>query len=400
MNAVIDREEQTSSMEPLLLAEGSPSRPALNDIAVELAAASAGFRRSLPLGVVKALADLVRAMNCYYSNLIEGHETHPVDIERALKNDYSADPHKRDLQLEAKAHVAVQRWIDDGGLAGRAVTADAICEVHRRFGEMLPPELLKVNNPDTGEELTVVPGELRGRDVKVGRLVPVSPGAVRRFLERFEKIYGALGKSETILAAAAAHHRMLWIHPFLDGNGRVARLMSHAVLLETLETGGIWSVARGLARNERSYKGHLMNCDAPRRNDLDGRGALSEEALVGFTRFFLETCLDQVRFMEGLVQPDRLRDRILIWAEEELRADSLPAKAGKILEAVLFRGELPRGDVPALLGTGERHTRRVVSALLERGVLVSESSRAPLFLTFPAALAPRWMPGLFPEKMA
>ena len=176
--------------------------------------------------------------------------------------------------------------------------------------------------------------------------------------------------------------------------------MSHAVLLETLDTGGIWSVARGLARNEFRYKGHLMSCDAPRRNDLDGRGALSEEALLGFTRFFLETCLDQVRFMEGLVQPDRLRDRILIWAEEEVRADRLPLKAGKILEAALFRGELPRGDVPALLGTGERHTRRVVSALLERGVLVSESSRAPLFLTFPAALASRWMPGLFPEKTA
>lgn len=400
INAVVNSGEQTSCMEPLLLAEGSPSRPALNDIAVELAAASAGFRRSLPLGVVKALADLVRAMNCYYSNLIEGHDTHPVDIERALKNDYSADPRKRDLQLEAKAHVAVQRWIDDGGLAGRAVTADAICEVHRRFGEMLPPELLKVNDPDTGEELTVVPGELRRRAVKVGRLGPVSPGAVWRFLERFEKIYGALGKSETILAAAAAHHRLLWIHPFLDGNGRVARLMSHAVLLETLETGGIWSVARGLARNESGYKGHLMNCDAPRRNDLDGRGALSEEALVGFTRFFLETCLDQVRFMEGLVQPDRLRDRILIWTEEEVRAGRLPAKAGKILEAVLFRGELPRSDVPALLGTGERHARRVVSALLERGVLVSKSSRAPLVFTFPAALAPRWMPGLFPEQTA
>lgn len=70
------------------------------------------------------------------------------------------------------------------------------------------------------------------------------------------------------------------------------------------------------------------------------------------------------------------------------------------MEAVLFRGELPRGDVSALLGTSDRQARRVVSALLERGVLVSDSARAPLFLTFPAALAPRWMPGLFPEKPA
>ena len=176
--------------------------------------------------------------------------------------------------------------------------------------------------------------------------------------------------------------------------------MSHAVLLDALDTGGIWSVARGLARNDNNYKMHLASCDSPRRNDLDGRGALSEEALAAFTRFFLETCLDQVRFMEQLVQPNRLRDRILLWAEEEVRADSLPAKAGQVLEAVLFRGELPRGDVAALLGTGDRQARRVMSALLERGVLVSESPRAPLFLTFPATLAPRWMPGLFPEQTA
>jgi hypothetical protein len=285
-------------------------------------------------------------------------------------------------------------------LAKVTVTADAICEIHRRFGDLLPPELLKVENPDTGEVLDVVPGEFRHRDVKVGAHVPISHGAVPGFLARFAEVYGRLGRAETILATAAAHHRLLWIHPFLDGNGRVARLMSHAVLLEALDTGGVWSVARGLARAQATYKGHLIDCDGPRRNDLDGRGNLSEEALAEFTRFFLETCLDQVRFMESLVQPDRLRDRILIWAEEEVRAETLPQKAGQILEAVLYRGELPRGDVAALLHTSDRSARRVVSALMDRGVLVSESTRAPLFLAFPAALASRWMPGLFPEKPA
>jgi Fic family protein len=246
--------------------------------------------------------------------------------------------------------------------------------------------------------MEVVPGVCRQRDVKVGRHIPISPGALPRFLEQFEKTYNSLGKSETIIAAAAAHHRLLWIHPFLDGNGRVARLMSHAVLLETLDTGGVWSIARGLARNVRSYKSHLAECDHPRRNDLDGRGNLSEEGLASFTRFFLETCLDQVKFMEELVQPDRLRDRILLWVEEEVRADALPQKAGRILEAILYRGELPRGNVPELLGTSDRHARRVVASLIEPGVVVSESTRAPLRLAFPAKLAPRWMPGLFPEK--
>jgi hypothetical protein len=174
--------------------------------------------------------------------------------------------------------------------------------------------------------------------------------------------------------------------------------MSHAMVLETLDTGAVWSVARGLARNETTYKQLLANCDRPRRNDLDGRGNLSEEALAEFTRFFLTVSTDQVTFMETLMQPDHLRARILLWAEEEIRLGALPPKSGSILEAILYRGELPRGDAATVIGAGERQARRVVSSLLQRGVLESDSPRAPLRLTFPAALAHRWMPGLFPEQ--
>ena len=118
------------------IAGGSRHRGALTDLALDLAQKSAGFRRSLPRSLRISLADLVRAMNCYYSNLIEGHDTHPVDIERALQNDYSQNVRTRDLQLEARAHIAVQQWIDGGGLqGGRAVQSDGICEVHRRFCE-------------------------------------------------------------------------------------------------------------------------------------------------------------------------------------------------------------------------------------------------------------------------
>jgi Fic family protein len=398
MKVAKDPPENVSLMNPLLIGSDSRHRPGLTDLAAELAARSAGFCRSLPDGLAGPLADLVRAMNCYYSNLIEGHDTHPIEIERALKGDYSKDARKRDLQHEAQAHIAVQQWIDNDGLKGRAVTAASIMEIHRRFCELLPEDLLWVEDPATKEKTRVAPGELRRRDVAVGRHIPISAAAVPRFLERYEAVYTNLGRTEIILATAAAHHRLLWIHPFLDGNGRVARLVSHATLLDTLDTGALWSIARGLARNVDAYKAHLAACDLPRRNDLDGRGNLSEESLAEFTRFFLTVCLDQVTFMEGLMQPDRLRARILLWAEEAIRLGTLPPKAGAVLEAVLYRGELPRGDAAAIVGTGERQARRVVSALIEQGVLISESTRAPLCLAFPAALAVRWMPGLFPER--
>lgn len=396
--AVEDRGETIATMQPMTIAEGSPRRRDALDLAVELVDKSAAFRSGLPPGVRTALGDLVRAMNCYYSNLIEGHDTHPIDIERALRDDFSADPAKRDLQLEAKAHIEVQRWIDRGGLKGRAVSRAGLVETHRRFCEHLPDSMLWITTPGAKDRLPVAPGELRTRDVQVGRHVAVSPGAVPRFLDHFEWAYARQSRSDTIVSFAAAHHRFLWIHPFLDGNGRVARLMSHAMLLDALETGGVWSIARGLARNETAYKRHLAACDMTRRNDLDGRGNLSEEALADFTAFFLRACIDQVDFMASLVEPAKLRARINRWASEESDLGTLSAQAVKVIDAVLYRGELPRGDVEDIVGTGDRQARRITGSLLDRGVLTSASSKKPLRIAFPATLASRLMPGLFPDR--
>lgn len=394
---VADRGENVSTMEPTRISQDSPSRPQLTDLAFELAQASAALSSTLAAPVAEGLADLVRTMNCYYSNLIEEHNTHPVDIERALSSEYSRDIRKRNLQLEAIAHVSVQKFIDRGNFNGRAYSVESICEIHRLFCELLPDDLLYVEDPQTLDRVRVDGGKFRTRDVIVGTQVGVSPGAIARFLRRFEDVYEKQGKSETVISCAAAHHRLLWVHPFLDGNGRVARLVSYAALRNVLDTRGLWSIARGLARNQAEYKRHLMLCDEQRKNDYDGRGNLSEDALIDFTRFFLEVCLDQVRFMTGLIQPDRLNDRIVHWVEVESRKERLLANSSALLETLLRRGELERRDVPAVLGLGERQARRVVSALMDRQAITSQTERGPLRLAFPAALAEVWMPGLFPS---
>lgn len=393
-----DDGETISLFEPLMIAEGSPDRASLNDLALDLAEKSAAFCSSLPPSMAQALAGLVRSMNCYYSNLIEGHDTHPVDIERALRHDYSADPKKRNLQLEARAHIAVQTWIDDGAMTDAPTAPASILELHRRFCDLLPPELLIVDAPERGEQVPVAAGALRTRYVKVARHVAISPGAVPRFLDRLHAAYAPAGKINAILGAACAHHRLLWVHPFMDGNGRVARLMSYAMLRQSLDTRGFWSVARGLARQEAEYKAHLAACDGPRRGDRDGRGTLSEAALAAFADLFLRICINQVEFMAGLMKPDRLRGRVLIWAEEEIRAGALPARSDVLLKAVLFQGQIGRGEAETILGASARTARRVTSALLDAGVLSSASPRAPLTLTFSARHAGRWLPGLFPDQ--
>lgn len=396
--AIRDDGETIGLFEPLMVSEGASRRAELNDLALELAEKSASFRSSLPASIASSLSDLIRSMNCYYSNLIEGHNTHPVDIERALAGDYSTDPEKRDLQIEAKAHIAVQKWIDDGGMSDAPTSPDMILAMHRRFCENLPPELLSVKNDDGTAVTQLEPGKFRETDVAVGRHVAISPGAISRFLDRMNEAYSNKGRIEPILAAACAHHRFLWVHPFLDGNGRVARLMSYAMLRDTLDTRGLWSIARGLARNEADYKRHLAACDYPRQGDRDGRGSLSENSLANFTAFFLNACIDQVSFMEGLMRPERLRERILLWAREEMQLKELPAKSDLLLRALLYQGEVNRSEVQDVIGLSERAARRVTSSLIDSGAIKSESPRAALQLGFPAKLAGRWMPGLFPDR--
>jgi len=350
--------------------------------------------------VTSAVGDLVRSMNCYYSNLIEGHDTHPRDIDRALHHDYSTEPRRRALQLEAVAHIEVQRSIDEGRDPKEYPTATSYALwLHEEFCRRLPDELLWVEDPAQSTRIHVAPGQLRAGEVVVGRHLPPPAASLPAFLARFEQVYNPahLSKSRQVLAVAAAHHRFLWIHPFYDGNGRVARLMSHALLRRLGVGNSLWSVARGLARNVNEYKSLLMAADSPRRGDLDGRGNLSQAALDEFCRFFLRVSLDQVVYMASILRPDELLRRIEIYVEEEIRAGRLPKGTYPLLREALLAGEVERGLAPSLTGYKERMARSVVSKLLDSGLLVSPSHVARLRLGFPQKVVERWFPALYPQ---
>ena len=387
---------KTFAMEPML-----PSDPKseLTDAALELVAKSSALAGQVHGQVRNAIGDLVRSMNCYYSNLIEGHDTHPRDIERALADRYSEEPRRRELQLEARAHIDLQRAIDTGEDPDVVPTSVAYLQwLHREFYRRLPEPLLNVRNPDTGEKMRILPGQLRTSGVMVGRHVPPSANELPSFLLRFDEAYTPerLSRVHGILAVAAAHHRLLWIHPFLDGNGRVARLMSHAMLLRCGVGSSLWSVARGLARNAGQYKAALARADDPRHGDLDGRGALSEQALRDFARFFLDTCIDQVRFMESLLQPSELLRRMKLYVDDEVSARRLPRGSLALLREAFLAGELDRGRAADLTGYRERRGRQILSALIDRGLLVSPGPRAPVRLGFPLDVLERWFPRLYP----
>ena len=381
-------------MEPMVPAE---SVRLLDDDVLTLVAESSQLAGRIHPILRESMGDLVRSMNCYYSNLIEGHNTLPVDIDRALAGDFSEDKKKRDLQLEARAHIEVQRMIDRGEALSPAVSIEFLLWVHKEFCARLPEDLLIVENPGSGKKITVVPGELRGHHVRVGQHIPPDPDDLTAFLSRFTEAYGSsfLSTLRKVIGVAASHHRLLWIHPFLDGNGRVTRLFSHAWLRELGVGSELWSVSRGLARNVDEYKSRLAAADGRRRGDRDGRGNLTQAGLEAFCQFFLSTCVDQVVFMEKLLEPSELLRRMEIWTEEETRARRLPRCSWPLLREAVVTGEFARGRAPDLTGYETRQARTVLNTLIDKGYLVSKTTRSPVRLGFPMEVVDRWFPRLY-----
>jgi len=402
--------QNPAEMEPLL-----PSGvPDLEDLAREVVSRSSALGGQLHPITRQATVELLRLINSYYSNLIEGHSTHPIDIERAMRQDYSADSAKRDLQMESLAHINCQRKIelrlrDNPDLD--TADSDFILWLHRIFYEQLPVELRQVKDDNTGELLEVNPGEIRQREVVVARHVGPSSEHLSTFLRRFATGYspGRHHGVMPLIATAASHHRLMWIHPFLDGNGRVARLYTDACFLRLpLQGYGLWNVSRGFARKRDDYMAALSRADALRRNDYDGRGNLSNETLIAFCRFFLTTCLDQIAFMHGLLKLDGLLDRISGYVS--LRGAKLipgpkpdqPLKqeAAYMLQEALLRGEVGRGDMIRVSGMAERSGRMLLGQLLEEGLLVSDTPKGAVRLNFPTHVAGHMFPDLYPAQIA
>jgi Fic family protein len=399
-----------SEMEPLLPSGLSE----LEDMAREVVSGSAALGGQLHPVTQMAVVDLLRLINSYYSNLIEGHSTHPVDIERAMRQDYSKDPARRDLQKESLAHINCQRALEirlsenpDLDVSG----ADFITWLHRSFYEQLPDELRLVGDKDSSELVAVQPGQLRQREVIVGRHVGPSWEQLPVFLDRFAAAY-ASGRHHGVMpliAIAASHHRLMWIHPFLDGNGRVTRLYTDASILRLPLPGyGLWNVSRGLARRRNDYMTALSGADAQRCNDYDGRGNLSDKGLAQFCHFFLDICLDQIAFMRNLLQFDGLLDRISgyvalrgakIIPGPDTESRLLRPEAGYMLHEALLRGELGRGDIIRVSGMAERTGRVLLGQLLDEGLLASDSPKGAVRLSFPTHVAGHLFPNLYPPQI-
>lgn len=369
----------------------------LQEMALDLTRESGALSQAAHLITLVSLADVLRLTNSYYSHLIEGHFTSPVDIERAVGGDFSGDSAKRDLQLENVAHIESQKALEEKlrDPSFDPISPDAIRWIHGEFYRRLPESMwIAKTKSDVTQPLR--PGDFRAGFVDVGKHLAPAPKVVPDMLAHLHAAYGRVRGIARIVAIAAMHHRLLWVHPFDDGNGRVARLVAHGQLIRAgLDAGGIWSISRGLARNRDRYRALLAAADVQRQGSADGRGNLSERALTDFCCFFLSTMLDQVRFMRACLDFDTVTDRLRKHVQLSGKFGKAAESVGLLLREAWGRGAFPRGAAGGIINASERTGRNVLKSTLESGLLVSDSERGPVRLGFPTEFVEELFPRLY-----
>jgi Fic family protein len=343
----------------------------------------------------QALRELLRSMNSYYSNRIEGQSTHPLNIDRALRRDFSNNPDIAFLQRIALAHICAERDVEVLALTQPPLTAAFAVAAHKAIYEKLDAADRK-----SKDGRIVEPGALRADNVEVGRHLAPVWDSMAPILVLFDRGYKEQDTSEmALIAAACAHHRLVWIHPFLDGNGRAARLQTHAALFPL--TQGLWSINRGLARSVEQYYARLADADQPRQADHDGRGNLTEKGLVAWIAYFLDVCLDQAEFMARMLDLDAMKARIeALVAFRSATEQHMRKEAAIALHYLFAAGPLTRGEFARMTGLGDRVGRYLIAHLLKTQLVASDSPKGPLSFAFPLNALQFLLPGLYPEAAA
>lgn len=390
------------NMTPFIQQNSAPGE--LQDAAVQLFKLDAALNSNIPQPLRLPMIYLLRVVNSYYSNRIEGNPTLPSDILHLQENQIES---KASVELlEMKFHIEVQT-----SLASRNVALEEVCSsgflkgIHEEFYKKLPQNNLIITNPDTEEKIHLLPGEFRTRGVKVGSHIPPSPDQLTQYLSWFQSTYNPknIHGLNKVFAAAGAHHRLMWIHPFLDGNGRVGRLFTDNYMRCSSFGGyGLWSMSRGFGRDTEAYYSALSKADWPRKGDLDGRGKLSDDGLLEFTKYFINVALDQVTYFTSLLEPQKLNNRIDYYFEMRSRGamvsaqgETLPPlreEARDVYRKLLYSGPQQRSELQHMLNVSERTCRTIISQM-ERDRLVVAPLKKPVFL----ALSPNSIEMLFPH---
>jgi Fic family protein len=382
--------------------------PELLSMAEELCIKSSALTGSHAPQVLFGIKELLRKVNSYYSNQIESEGTHPIDIDRATRQEFSSDSKEKRLQQLSLVHIEVQRYVESYFTGNQTpYSREFILDVHKELYSHSDMEnFLQIEDKQNNTTIEMIPGELRKKNVQVGRHVAPDFSQLNTLFNKYELLYkipNHTTQAKKVIYALASHHRLAWIHPFLDGNGRTARLILDGTFSHmSLEGYGLWNISRGLSRRSEDYKRYLALADMPRQGDLDGRGALSTKSFISYNKFMLEVALDQVDFMHKNLKMHLLHERIESYVrlsrEGLLSINPLPKYSEFLFKELLLLGEMPRGKVMNVIGTKERTATALIKELIQQDFLESDTPKGAIRLKFNAHFASYIFPELIPQK--
>lgn len=333
-----------------------------------------------------SLSRLVIGVSCYYTNALEGNFTTAIEIERALSSPRRASESK-DIKELTKAHIDASLWAKENpAKLGEGRLTEWVKEAHDRL-----------YTSDLEKEC--VPGQLRDYEVEVGTHLGVHSASLPTFMEKLDKEYKIAPEKPlaSLIDAMCLHHRLMWTHPFGDGNGRVGRLLLQSCLEQIVPGAQLWSISRGYARDNagETYKAALSNADMPRNGDFDGRGNLSSRQLAAFVDFSLECALDQVKFMSQTLDLEHMQERIKTTLSI-LEGPDKGSIMSKMYTSCMLAGQKNRGDLIAESGMPERTARNHLSQLIKTGFLKSLSEKGAVYAALPVPALGYLVPNLYP----
>lgn len=233
--------------------------------------AAALMRISTALGqirgarVLPAVADQLRASarvgTVHYSNLIEGNELPVVEAERAARGELAPDSRaKIELVNYVAALDLIDEKLDTGSLR---LTPDFLKELHatatRGLGREDDEHFKPHHEGQWRDGQALVVDRLTGRITHEG---PPAREVALRMQGMFEWLEEKLDrKSEPpFILAGVMHYGITDVHPFADGNGRVARLFQTAVLMHAaVLPGRMFSFERYYAEDRPAYYAALRS---------------------------------------------------------------------------------------------------------------------------------------------
>jgi Fic family protein len=315
------RGSDTGDTQPTLR-QASEWRPAFTRFSGPMTAALGRIQAALAvtttLTILPAQEDELRHAatigTIHYSTLIEGNTLSTLEAERAARGELER---RSKAQIELVNYVETLDWLDRQHEAGTISYDEAfLLDMHRRLmrglGREGKDERFKPHHEGAfrdGE--VVIPDEL-GNIVFTGPANEDVPGLVAAMFDYLNTRRQHPTDYPGGVLAGLAHHRLTEVHPFADGNGRLARTFAIAVLMrEGLLPERIFSFERHYAENKDEYFAALRTV-RPFQTDYT---AWLEFFLVGLAEEY-ERVAERVRVINQVTASAQDRTRLTTTQEQ------------------------------------------------------------------------------------